>query len=146
MCQTVSEMGAAVKLGFFTFWDFAAISQLRNGSHCAAKWHSCAKVAFAAAKSSAEWDFDCEIENFHALELRSRFAAAKWGLLCCDVALVCQTWFRREGPEAANWFCSKVLISQRLRNLADPCFSPVFAPFDSDFAPIFFLQFLCNSS
>ena len=77
MSNSCRNEGAAVKLGFFTFLDFAAVSQLRNGSHCAAKWHSCAKVAFAAAKSSAEWDFDCEIENFHALELRSCFAAAK---------------------------------------------------------------------
>ena len=29
-----------------------------------------------------------------ALELRSRFAASKWGLLCCEMALVRQTWFR----------------------------------------------------
>nr|CAN82047.1 hypothetical protein VITISV_016302 [Vitis vinifera] len=53
------------------------VTVLRNEGHCAAKWHSCAKIAFAAAKYPAEWDFGCEIENFHALELRSRFAAAK---------------------------------------------------------------------
>ena len=132
------------------------VSQLRNECNCAAKWHTCAKIAFAIAKYPAEWNFGCEIREFHTLSLRSRFAAAKWGLLCCEVALVCQTWFRscenfrREGPEAANWFCSKVLISQRLRNLAGPCFSPVFALFLTrfcfDFAPKDFLQFLCNSS
>ena len=43
MCPTVAEMGVAVKLGFFNFWNFAAISQpfrscemrvtvLRNGT------------------------------------------------------------------------------------------------------------------
>nr|CAN67421.1 hypothetical protein VITISV_012574 [Vitis vinifera] len=38
------------------------ISQLRNGCYCTAKWHSCAKTTFAAAKyprrdfySVAEW-------------------------------------------------------------------------------------------
>ena len=46
-----------MKLGFFTFWDFAAISQLRNEGHCAAKWHSCAEIGFAAAKYPAKWSF-----------------------------------------------------------------------------------------
>ena len=125
---------------------------LRNEVHCAAKWHSCAKMCFAAAKYPAEWSFGCEIGNFHALELCSCFAAAKWGLLCCEVALVCQNWFRscenfrREGLEAANWFCSKVSISQRLRNLADPCSCPVFALFSlrfrSERLPSISLQFL----
>nr|CAN76832.1 hypothetical protein VITISV_017322 [Vitis vinifera] len=35
------------------------------------------KVGFAAAKYPAEWSFGCEIGNFHVLELRSRFEAAK---------------------------------------------------------------------
>ena len=193
-----------MKLGFFAFWNFAAISQpfrscemrvtvlrngtrvpkpasqlrntlrngsfvakssfttsqcvsqLRNGCYCTAKWHSCAKFTFAAAKYPAKWSFPCEMEDFMLWWFAAAFAVAKWGLLCCEVALVCQKWFRscenfrREGPEAANWFCSKVSISQRLRHLADPCFSPVFAlfltRFCSDFAPKDFLQFLCNSS
>ena len=168
-------------MGSFMLWWFAVVSQLRNDSHCAMKWHSCAKswfrsyktpyemglwlrifffwilqpfrscemrftvlrngtcvpkVGFAATKYPAKWSFGCEIGIFHVLELRSRFAAAKWGLLCCEVALVCQTWFhncenfRREGPEAANWFRSKVPISQRLRNLAEAAKSrrPLFFP------------------
>ena len=121
-----------MKLGFFTFWNFAAVSQLRNEVHCAAKSHSCAKTCFAIAKYSTEWDFWCEIRLCH---FAMRFAAAKQMLLCCEVALVCQKWFRscenfhREGYWAANWFRSKVSISQRLRNLADPCFCPVFAIF-----------------
>ena len=115
---------------------------LRNGTRVP-------KSGFAAAKSSAEWSFPCENGIFHALVVRSRFAAAKWESLCCEMALVCQIWFRscenfrKEGPEAAKWFRSKVPISQRLRNLADPCFSPVFDPFllrKTSF------QFLCNSS
>ena len=118
--NTLQNGALAAKLGFFTFWDFAPVSQMRNEVHCAAKWHSCAKMCFAAAKYPAEWSFGCEIGNFHALELRShfaatkypakwsfgceigifhvlefrsRFAAAKWELLCCEVALVCQKWF-----------------------------------------------------
>ena len=43
------------------------ISQLRKGCHCAAKWHSCAKLGFAVAKYPAEWSFDCENGYFHAL-------------------------------------------------------------------------------
>nr|CAN79650.1 hypothetical protein VITISV_010853 [Vitis vinifera] len=70
---------------------FAAVSQLRNEGHCAAKWHSCAKIGFAAAKYPAEWGFWCEITLFH---FAMRFAAAKWMLLYCEVALVCQDWFR----------------------------------------------------
>ncbi|WJZ92827.1 hypothetical protein VitviT2T_011802 [Vitis vinifera] len=41
------------------------LSQLRNGGHCAAKWHSCAKLGFAAAKIFAE----------RGLRLRTGFAA-----------------------------------------------------------------------
>ncbi|RVX03625.1 hypothetical protein CK203_027773 [Vitis vinifera] len=43
--------------------------------HCAAKWHTCAKIAFAIAKYPAEWDFCCEIRALPS----QRFAAAKWG-------------------------------------------------------------------
>ena len=141
--QMIAEMGVRLwhvcswraRWRILRCWGFAAISQLQNEGHCAAKWHSCAKIGLAAAKYPAEWSFGCEIGNFHALELRSCETAAKWGLLCWEVALVCQNWFRscenfrREGPEAANWFRSKVSISQRLQNLADSCFSPVFALF-----------------
>ena len=42
------------KIGSFTLWCFAVVSQLRNRSSCAAKWHSCAKIGFAAAKIFAE--------------------------------------------------------------------------------------------
>ena len=160
MCQKVVlqlrntlQNGALIaKLRFFTFWDFAVISQLRNEVHCAAKWHSCAKIGFAASKYPAKWSFgisqlfrSCEMrftvlrngtrvpksgfaamksfakwsfpyENgiFHALVVRSRFAAAKWESLCCEVALVCQNWFRscenfrREGNWATCQFRSKV--------------------------------------
>ena len=45
--NTLRNGALAAKLGFFTFWSFAAVSQLRNGGSCAAKWHSCAKSGFA---------------------------------------------------------------------------------------------------
>ena len=97
-----------------------SVSQLRKECHCAAKWHSCAKIDCATAKYPAEWNFGCEIRDFYALSLRSRFVAANWGLLCCEVALVCQTWFRscenfRRGVKwVAEWFVSKVLFSQKI--------------------------------
>ena len=36
------------------FSSSQCVSQLRNGCSCAAKWHSCAKLAFAAAKILVE--------------------------------------------------------------------------------------------
>ena len=96
-----------------------SVSQLRIECHCAAKWHTCAKIAFAIAKYPAEWNFGCEIRDFHALSLHSRFAAAKWGLLCCEVALMCQTRLRnyensqRESQSVAEWFGNEVLFSQK---------------------------------
>ena len=49
------------KMGSFMLWWFEAVSQLRNESHCAAKWHSCAKIDFATAKYPTEWNFGCEM-------------------------------------------------------------------------------------
>ena len=63
--NTLRNGALAVKLGLFTLWDFVAISQLRNGGSCAAKWHSCAKLGFTAAKIFAKRD----------LRLRIGFAA-----------------------------------------------------------------------
>ena len=61
--NTLRNGALAVKLGIFTLWSFAAISQLRNGGSCAAKWHSCAKLGFAAAKIFAK----------ESIELRNGF-------------------------------------------------------------------------
>ena len=75
-----------------------------------------------------------------------RFATAKWGLLCCEVALVCQNRLRscenshRELHSVAEWFCSIVLISQRLSSACEISQSSVFPCFCSDFFPIFFLS------
>ncbi|WKA03529.1 hypothetical protein VitviT2T_021632 [Vitis vinifera] len=46
--NTLRNGALAAKLGIFTLCSFAAVSQLRNGGSCAAKWHSCAKLRFAA--------------------------------------------------------------------------------------------------
>ena len=48
--NTLRNGALAVKLGIFTLWSFAAAKQLRNGGSCAGKWHSCAKIGFAASK------------------------------------------------------------------------------------------------
>ena len=149
MPKVVSQLRNTLRNGALAANFFFWISQpfrscemrftvLRNGTHVP-------KSGFAAVKSFAKWSFSCENGIFHALVVRSRFAAAKWESLCCEMALVCQNRlrscenFRREGLEAANWFRSKVSISQRLRNLADPCFYPVFALF---LLLTIFLQFL----
>ena len=82
--------------------------------------------------------------------LASRFAAAKWGLLCCEVALVCQNRLRscknsrREHQSVAEWFGNKMLISQKFSLGCEILQSSVFALFSlcfcSDFDPIFFLS------
>ena len=114
---------------FFMFWSFAAVSQLRNEGSCAAKWHSCAKLGFAAAKIFAK----------ESIELRNDIAKdgcfRRDTLITQRLLLGCETISQRSANFAEN--------SLRLRNLADPCFCPVFAPFllrKTSF------QFLCNSS
>nr|CAN64386.1 hypothetical protein VITISV_029469 [Vitis vinifera] len=45
--NTLRNGALAAKLGIFMLWSFAAVSQLRNGGFCAAKWNLCAKLGFA---------------------------------------------------------------------------------------------------
>ena len=52
--NTLRNGTLVAKSGIFTLYRFAAVSQLRNGGSCAAKWHLCAKLAFAAAKILVE--------------------------------------------------------------------------------------------
>ena len=127
------------------------ISQLRNECNCAAKWHTCAKIAFAIAKYPAEWDFWCEI---WALPLRKAFRSCEMGTLvlrsgtrvpnspsqlrkfsqritkCCGMI-----WQQ-------NAHCAEVFF--RLRNLVELRFCSIFAlfflSFCSDFDLIFFLS------
>ena len=63
-CKTPCEMG--LWLRNWEFLCFAAISQLQNEGHYAAKWHSCAK----------KWLRSCEILCEMELSLR------KWDLSC----------------------------------------------------------------
>nr|CAN69772.1 hypothetical protein VITISV_027580 [Vitis vinifera] len=52
--NTLRNGTLVAKSGIFTLYRFAAVSQLRNGGSCAAKWHSCAKIGFAVAKILAK--------------------------------------------------------------------------------------------
>ena len=82
-----------------------------------------------------------------------RFAAVKWGLLCCEVALVCPNRLRscenscRELQSVAEWFGNKMLISQNFSLGCEISQSSVFALFSLCFCSDFFflsisLQFL----
>ena len=62
-------------------------TRLPNGTHVP-------KSGFAVAKYPAKWSFPSKNGIFHALVVRSRFAAAKCESLRCKMALVCQKWFR----------------------------------------------------
>ena len=72
----------------------------------------------------------------------SRFAAAKWGLLCCEVALVCQTRLRRESQSVAEWFGNKMLNSQKFSLGCEISQSSVFALFSLCFCSVFTLFLL----
>ena len=79
----------------------------------------------------------------------AHFAAAKWGELCCEMALLCQEGasqlrkFSQRGPWGYEMISQQsgdfVEASFRLWNLADPCFTLFLAP--NDF-PLISLQFL----
>ena len=73
------------KTGIFTLCSFAADSQLRNGGSCSAKWHSCAKLGFAAAKIFAEESN--ELRNDFAKDDRFR----KDMLISQQLRLGCET-------------------------------------------------------
>ena len=54
--KSLSQLRNTLRNGTFVakLYCFADVSQLRNGGSCAIKWHSCAKLAFVAAKILAE--------------------------------------------------------------------------------------------
>nr|CAN67104.1 hypothetical protein VITISV_022941 [Vitis vinifera] len=56
---------------------------LRSGTHVP-------KGGFAAAKHPAKWGFGCENWRFHALGISRPFHSCEMGVLCCEMALVCQ--------------------------------------------------------
>ena len=73
--NTLRNGSLVAKSGIFTLYRFAAVSQLRNGGSCAAKWHSCAKLGFAASKIFAD----------EKMELRNDFATD--GHFCKDMLI-----------------------------------------------------------
>ena len=52
--NTLRNGTLVAKSGIFTLYRFAAVSQLRIGGSCVAKWHTCAKLGFATSKIFAE--------------------------------------------------------------------------------------------
>ena len=137
MCPTISKMG--VRLWHVCSWcarwrilrcgGFTAISQLRNECTGLPNGTHVPKSGFAAAKYPTKWSFGSEIGSFYALWFRSRFAAAKWGSLCCEMALVCQ----KSASQRGAWGCE--MVSQQSADFAEACFSPIF--------PLF-LHFSCS--
>ena len=152
--NTLRNGALAAKLGVFTFWHFTTVSQLRNEGHCAAKWHSCAK----------KWLCSCEILCEMELSLRkwdlSRFGASQPFRSCEMGVPVLRSGTRvpkvvsqlRKFSQRGQLGCE--LVSQQNFDFAEaaksrrplffPCFSPVFGPFDSDFAPILLRFFSFN--
>ena len=112
--NTLQNGALAAKLGIFTLCSFATVSQLRNGGSYTAKWHSCAKLVFAASKIFAE----------ETMELRNDFA--KDGRFHRDTSipqrllLGCETTSQR----SANF----VEAAKSRRPLFLLCFHSVFAP------------------
>ena len=111
-------------------WSFVAVSQLRNGGSCAAKWHSCAKLGFAAAKIFAEESN--ALRNDFAKDGRFR----KDMLILQRLRLSCEMVSQRSANFAEDFL--------RLRSLAKPCFCSVYTLFllcfRADFAPIDFFS------
>ena len=115
------------KSGIFMLYSFAAISQLRIGGSCAAKWHSCAKLGFAVAKIFAE----------ETNELRNDFAK--------------DSRFRRDMLISQRLRLSCEMVSQRSANFAEVaksrrplfllCFHSVFGPISLRFLPFNFFAF-----
>ena len=66
------------------------ISQLRNGGTMLRNGTRVPKGCFAAAKHPVKWGFGCENWRFHALGISQPFCSCEMGLLCCEMALVCQ--------------------------------------------------------
>ena len=126
MRNTLRNGALTAKMGIFTLCSFAAISQLRNEGSCSVKWHSCAKLGFAATKIFAE----------ESNELRNDFA--KDGR------------FRRDMLISQRLRLSCEMVSQQSANFAEAakshkplfllCFHSVFGPISLRFRSDFFLS------
>ena len=118
LCSYEIPCGMELWLRNWEFLCFGA-SQLRNGSSCAAKWHSCAKIGFAAAKIFAK----------ESIKLRNDFAK--------------DDHFRRDTLIPQRLLLGCETVSQRSANFAEAAKSrrPLFLPcFCTNFAPIDFLS------
>ena len=108
-------------------------SQLRIGGSCAAKWHSCAKLGFAAAKIFAKESNELRNDFTKDGRFRRDMLISQWLCLGCEMV----------SQRSAN-FAEDFL---RLRSLAELCFCSVYTLFllcfHSDFSPISSFQFLC---
>ena len=124
--NTLRDGALAAKLGIFTLCSFAAVSQLRNGGSCAAKWHSCAKIGFTATKIFAE----------ETIKLRNDFAKDgrfhRDTLIPQRLLLGCET-----GSHQSVKFAE---AAKSRRPLFLPCFCSVFAPIDFLSISLHFLQ------
>ena len=135
MCQKVVSQqqntlrnGALVaKLEVFTLCDFAAISQLRNEGHCAAKWHSCAKIGFAAAKHPAKWRISCFGGSQPLSQLRNGgHCAAKWHS-CAKLGFAAAKIFAERGLRLRTGFAAKCRFRRGCEISQTPVF-PLFLP------------------
>ena len=125
--NTLRNGALTAKMGIFTLCSFAANSQLRNGGSCSAKWHSCAKLGFAAAKIFAEESN--ELRNDFAKDSRFR----RDTLISQRLRLGCETVSQRSANFAKDFL--------RLRSLVEPCFCSVYTLFLLRFLPFNFFAF-----
>ena len=171
-CETPCGIGLWLrKVGVFTLWDFAVVSQLQNEGHCAAKWHSCAKKWFRSCKIPCEmelwlrnWEFSCfgASQSFRRCEmgapvLRSGTRVPKSvsqlrkfsqrNQLSCEIGFAKDDRFRRDTLIPQRLLLGCETVSQRSANFAEAVKSrkPLFLPC---FCPVFalFLLRFCSES
>ena len=75
--NTLRNGALAAKLEVFTLWDFAAVSQLRNESHCVAKWHSCAKKWFRSCETPFQMASRLWNGGFQGVEVSQPFRSCE---------------------------------------------------------------------
>ena len=125
--NTLRDGTLVAKSGIFTLYRFAAVLQLRIRGSCVAKWHTCAKLGFAASKIFAE----------EKMELRNDFA--KDGR------------FRRETSIPQRLLLGCKMASQRSANFTEVaksrkplfllCLHSIFGPISLRFLPLNFFAF-----
>ena len=136
--NTLRNGALAAKLGVFSLWDFAVVSQLRNEGHCAAKWHSCAKKWFRS------YEIPCGMDLWLRNWEFSRFGASQPFRNCEMGAPMLRSGTRvlnlvsqlRKFSQRRAWGCE--LVSQQSADFAEAaksrrplfllCFCFVFAP------------------